>query len=102
LTIYIDLTKLTFFGIDLERYMHPAFYIFISIFIGYAISVWWAHRYWSNFMNTNSIELCPEEAHIIIPMLLLWFFYWDGIGVIMRNANRVTDEKKTNLERVCV
>jgi len=82
--------------------MHPAFYIFIAIIIGYAASVGWVHRYWSNFMNVNNIKLCPEEVQIIIPMLLLWFFYWDGIAVIMRNADRVINEKETDTERVCI
>jgi len=82
--------------------MHPAFYILIALVIGYAVSVVWVHSYWSNFMNVNNIKLCPEEAQIIIPMLFMWFFYWDGIDVIMRNADRVTDEKENDTERVCV
>jgi len=39
-------------------------------------------------MNKNNINLIPEEVQVIIPMLFLWFFYWDGIEVVMKNADR--------------
>ena len=67
--------------------MPPVVYISIAI-VGYVLSVIWAHSYWSKYMNKNNINLIPEEVQVIIPMLFLWFFYWDGIEVVMKNADR--------------
>jgi len=74
------------------------FYVVIAVLVGYLISVGWAYRYWEHHRSVCEIDLCPEEAQIIFPMIFLWFFYWDSIGIIMRNADKKV--KTTNLKLV--
>lgn len=63
--------------------------ILILIFSIYLIGFFWAHHYWSKYMNKNKIKLHAEEVSIIFSMLFLWFFYWDSIEIIMKHAERV-------------
>ena len=82
--------------------MHPVVLTIIIAVVAYIISVFWAHRYWSNYINKNGIDLCPEEAQVLIPMLFMWFFYWDGIEVILKHADRVkNEEEKEDTNRIC-
>jgi len=73
--------------------MHPVLIGLIILIVVYLIGFVWSHRYWSRYMNKNNINLCPEEVQIIFSMLFLWFFYWDGIEVIMKHANRYPVEE---------
>ena len=59
----------------------------------YLVGLFLTHQHWSKYMNENKINLCPEEVQIIVPMLFMWFFYWDGIGVIMNNAAKFKTEE---------
>lgn len=69
--------------------MHPELVGLIILGVVYLTGFIWSHRYWSKHMNENNIKLCPQEIQIIFSMLFLWFFYWDSIGIIMKNADRV-------------
>ena len=68
--------------------MHPALIGLIIVAVIYLIGLVWSHHYWSKHMNDNNIVLIPEEVQVIVPMLFGWFFFWDGIAVIMKHANR--------------
>jgi len=76
------------------------FWIYLIIaFVVYVASVFWAHNYWSKHMNENNLDLCAEEAHLIMMMLFAWFFFWDGIEVIMKHANKRKPEPHLRLVR---
>ena len=73
--------------------MHPFLIGFLVILSVYLISLIWANLYWSKYLNRKNIKLCQEELSLIRLMLFGWFFFWDGIKIIIKNADRTSCEK---------
>lgn len=70
--------------------MSSTIVLLLSLLTAYVVGYVLSYRYWNKHMNDNNIALSSEEAGLVLLMMFLYFFFWDGIEVIMKHAKRKT------------
>lgn len=74
-----------------NSFMTPTQFIItvVSIIALYLLGAWLVYRQTNQKVNDQNIELIPEEAQMLMGMILLYPLYYSEIDIILKHANRV-------------